>query len=241
VKGEDVKIKRPEQFVREFRIVSKRITTRCIEDDGLNGCLFDVQKQGSENKMKRRQKLMERRTSKTVNKMLTQSTVGLVIRIHAGKHSSEDIKKALKKLDLKNKYDAVFVRLDEERLRELKALDAYVAYGYISRRSVEELIHRRAFTTATVSTGGTKMPLSDNLTVEKLLGDSGIICVNDLCEEIYNVGPNFDAAIDILSPFVLSAPVGHFEKAILQKHDEVEDKAGFIENSVMEEFLHKIL
>jgi large subunit ribosomal protein L7e len=120
---------------------------------------------------------------------------------------------------------------------DLKALDAYLAYGYISHRSVEDLIHRRACTLS----GGKRVPLSDNVTVENLLGESGIICVNDLVEEIYNVGPNFDAATNILSPFVLSSPTGHFEKSVLKQHDELEGKAGFVESSVIDEFLHKIL
>jgi hypothetical protein len=114
VKGEDFKIKRPEQFLRERRIVSALSLFY-----SMHSYRTYVQKAGSQNKMKRKEKLMERRTSKSVAKMLNGSTVALVIRIHAGKHSSDEIKKTLKHMHLKNKYDAVFVRLDEAKLSKV--------------------------------------------------------------------------------------------------------------------------
>ena len=123
----------------------------------------------------------------------------------------------------------------------MKPLDAYVAYGFVTRRSVESLIHRRAHTTNTLpGTGGKKEPLSDNLMVEKLLGEHGILCIADLVDEIFNVGKHYDTAVSILSTFQLASPVGHFEEKILQKHDAVEEKGGFLE-SKMDDFLNKIL
>ena len=102
---------------------------------------------------------------------------------------------------------------------------------------VAELLHRRAFTLI----DGAQKPLADNITVEKLLGDKDILCLADLSQEIYNVGNNFDAALKILCPFHLSAPVGHFEKKVLDSHDAVEEKGGFLEEIVMDKFMQKIL
>jgi large subunit ribosomal protein L7e len=118
----------------------------------------------------------------------------------------------------------------------LKPLDAYVAYGYITNKSVVELVHRRAF----VQADGVKKPLSDNLTVEKALGANDIICLNDLSHEIYNVGPNFDPARKFLCTFKLSSPTGHYEKNILKVTDDVENGGGFLGED-MEAFLNKIL
>ena len=42
-----------------------------------------------------------------------QSTVGFVVRIHEARNSNQEIKTALRKLGLHNKYDGVFIRLDE--------------------------------------------------------------------------------------------------------------------------------
>jgi len=118
----------------------------------------------------------------------------------------------------------------------LKPLDAYVAYGYVSSKSCVELVHRRAF----IKEGSIRKPLSDNISVEKALSDCNIICLNDLSHEIYEVGSNFDKARRFLCPFQLSAPVGHYEKKVLQINDEVEGKGGFLGDD-MEAFLNKIL
>jgi len=210
VRGEDIKIKRPEQFMRESRI-----------------------KLGSQQKMLRKKRNAEKRTKLGVD---TKPTVGFAVRIHEGRHSNEDIKTELRKLGLNKKYDGCFVRLDAAGITHLRALDSYVAYGYISQKSVEELVHRRAFTTQ----GGAKRPLADNLTVENLLGDKGLLCLSDLSHEIYNVGENFQASLDVLCPFKLSNPMGSYEKRVLKQHDAVEQQAGFLGDG-MEELLDKIL
>ena len=119
---------------------------------------------------------------------------------------------------------------------KLKPLDSYIAYGYLTNKSVDELIHRRAH----IRKNGQKNPLTDNITVEKLLGEKGIICLNDVAHEIFTVGKSFEDVTNLLCPFQLSTPVGHFEKKILNVHDEVETKAGFL-GAQMDDFLTKLL
>lgn len=77
-----------------------------------------LQREGSQNKMNRRRKQIEQRSSSTVTKILSKDTVGLAVRIHIGRHASAEIKAALKGLNLTRKYDAVFVKLDEENIRK---------------------------------------------------------------------------------------------------------------------------
>lgn len=100
-----------------------------------------------------------------------------------------------------------------------------------------ELVHRRAYTVL----DGVRKPLSDNITVEKALGDKDILCLNDLTHEIYTVGPNFEVSLDVLCPFKLASPVGHYEKKILHVSDKVEERGGFLAGDAMEQFLNKIL
>lgn len=98
---------------------------------------------------------------------------------------------------------------------------------------MEELIHRRAH----VHVDGQQKPLADNLTVEGLLGEQNIICLEDLSHEIFSVGAHFDTASSILAPFQLTEPAGKFEKNILKAR---EDKGGF-KGEEMEAFLTKLL
>ena len=215
IRGEDVRIKRPEQFLREKQI-----------------------QQGSLRKMERRKRMAEKRSSVDVPKDSIQSTVGIAVRIHAGRHAAPEIKKALREMGLNKKYDAVFLRLDAEQIKKLKAFDAYVAYGYISNSLVKQLMQRRAYTSAV---SGQRHTLSDNMVIEGLLGEKcGILCVSDLVHELYTVGEHFDVAKSLLCTFKLAAPVGGFEKDVLKVHDKVEEKGGFI-GSDMEAFIAKIV
>lgn len=215
IRGEDVRIKRPEQIIRESQI-----------------------KQGSLRKMERRKRTAERRATVDIPKGSMQKTVGIAVRIHQGRHSNPEIKKALAGMGLNKKYDAVFMKLDSASIQKLKAYDAYVAYGYISQALVEQLLQRRAYTDAI---SGARHTLSDNVVIEQLLGEKcNILCVSDLVHEIHSVGEHFDSALAILSTFKLAAPVGGFEKEVLKVHDQVEEKGGFIGKD-MERFIEKIV
>jgi large subunit ribosomal protein L7e len=116
---------------------------------------------------------------------------------------------------------------------KLRPLETYVAYGYISQKSVEELIHRRAH----VLVEGVAQPLTDNLTVERLLGEHNIICLEDLSHEIYTLGEHFEEAKSVLVPFKLTEPSGKFEKKVLGMR---EDRGGF-KGIDMDAFLAKLL
>lgn len=187
------------------------------------------------NKVNRLKRAVERRRSSTIPKNEIKSTVGFMVRIHEARHSSREIKTALRKLRLTKKYDGMFVRLDEAGIASLKPYENYIAYGYLSERSVIDLVRRRSFT----NVKGPRRPITDNVTVEELLGED-ILCLNDLSREIFTVGPRFDEAISVLSPFSLAAPVGTFEKKILKVHNEVEKKGGFIGDKI-EEFLLEVV
>ena len=214
VRGENVVLKRPEQFVRENKI-----------------------KEGSNNKMNRRRRESQKRKSLAIPKSELKETVGFVIRIHGGRHASPEIKSELRSLGLTKKYDGVFMKLDKEAIARLKAIDAYVAYGYISLNSVSELIHRRTYSVL----GGSKSKLSSNLAVEKAFGEKDLLCLNDLVHEIFTVGTHFSDVLGVLCTYRLSAPVGHYEKKILARNDKVEEKGGFLCGTDMDDFLKRIL
>lgn len=57
-----------------------------------------------------------------------------------------------------------------------------------------------------------RIPLSDNSIIEGVLGEHGIICVEDLVHEIFTCGPNFKQAANFLWPFKLSSPNGGWVK-----------------------------
>eukprot|EP01038_Epipyxis_sp_PR26KG_P007763 gene7763-10548_t len=214
VRGEELKLKRPELLVMQKKI-----------------------RVGSENRMKRIERKVARQTKKDfVPKQAMKTTVGFVVRVREAKNASKLIKDELHKLGLMKIYDAIFVKLDREMIARLKPLDSYLTYGFISSKSVDELIHRRAYTIVDNS----RKPLSDNTTVENALAEYNIICLSDLSHEIYTVGENFEVATKVLCTFNLSAPLGQYEKKVLKVREAIEEKGGFL-GSDMDTLLSKIL
>jgi hypothetical protein len=66
--------------------------------------------------MQRRKRDAEKRVHPKVPKGSIKSTVGFVIRIHAGRHASDEIKLELRKMNLNHKYDGIFTILDEKHI-----------------------------------------------------------------------------------------------------------------------------
>ena len=69
--------------------------------------------------MERRKREAEKRRKPKVPKDAVKSTVGFVIRIHTGRHASDEIKAELKKMNLNHKYDGTFMRLDDDAISKL--------------------------------------------------------------------------------------------------------------------------
>ena len=66
--------------------------------------------------MQRRKRQEDRRSRVSVPQDQIKNTCGFVVRIHIGRHASDDIKAKMKELNLMKKYDAKFIRLDEENI-----------------------------------------------------------------------------------------------------------------------------
>jgi hypothetical protein len=71
--------------------------------------------------MLRRKRETEKRKRPNVPKDAIKPTVGFVVRIHAGRHTSDDIKSQLRDLGLNKKYDAKFMKLDDESIGKPRA------------------------------------------------------------------------------------------------------------------------
>lgn len=53
--------------------------------------------------------------------------------------------------------------------------------------------------------------MTTNEIVEKALGDKGMICVEDLINELFTHGPHFKEVSNFLWPFKLNSPRGGFK------------------------------
>mmetsp|Transcript_29065 Transcript_29065/g.52011 ORF Transcript_29065/g.52011 Transcript_29065/m.52011 type:complete len:247 (+) Transcript_29065:1428-2168(+) len=137
----------------------------------------------------------------------------LAIRIQISVNSCLDVKKALRKLNLNERYTAVFLRCDEETHALLKAVEPYVSFGYPSQESVEQLLRKRA----RVHKKGVDVLLKDNNLIEEALGSLDIICIEDLVHEIWSLGSNFEKVNRFLAPFRLNPPPEKLKKTAFMK------------------------
>lgn len=128
----------------------------------------------------------------------------------------------MKELGLKEINNVSFVRADSATLDKILLIRNYVAYGSPSKNMVEDIIRKRGFLKKQED-GKTELrvPISDNVVIEDLLGSKGIICIEDLIEAFWKCKSNpepYEAARTVMWPIQLAPLVEDSEKANT-KHD----------------------
>ncbi|KAI7879847.1 ribosomal protein L30, ferredoxin-like fold domain-containing protein [Mucor mucedo] len=126
------------------------------------------------------------------------------------------LQRTLAKLRLLKMNSGVFAVCDDSTIKELQRIEPFVSYGVPSLKTVRELVMKRGATTIK----GVRTPLTDNALVEELLGEKGVICVEDIIHEIVSVGENFDVVSKFLSPFQLNDPVQGWRQKKLKEVTE---------------------
>lgn len=131
-----------------------------------------------------------------------------VIRIRGLNGVAPKTRKILQLLRLRRINSGIFLRVNKATMNMLQKVEPYVAYGYPNLKTVRELIYKRGFGKVNKQ----RIALTDNSVIESVLGEHGIICIEDLIHEIYTVGPAFKQANNFLWPFQLSSPKGGLDK-----------------------------
>ena len=142
------------------------------------------------------------------------------------------VKKVLSTLRLRGENEAVFVRYNSANAKQLDLVEPYIAYGPPSKKLVMELVTRRGFG----KIDGERVPLTGNSVVEDALGEeTGVICLEDVVEEIFGVGEHFGVVNSFLWPFKLTAPKSSFLKRSLNYQDgkgDVGDWGGKVDDLI---------
>jgi len=137
-----------------------------------------------------------------------ENKIAFLIRIRGINQIDPRSKKILQLLRLRQIYNGVFVKLTKPMMNMIRLVQPYLAFGYPNLKSVKELIYKRGFGKVNKQ----RIALTDNAIIEGALGQSGIICIEDLIHEIYTCGPNFKKANNFLWPFQLCSPNGGLTK-----------------------------
>lgn len=168
--------------------------------------------------------------SVTVKANSLSSPVVFAVRLRpADAATPANVKRTLSAFRLRAENEGVFLRFTEDVRRRLDACEHYVAYGPPSATLVAELLNRRGYAKVSGedSADGAKqnerVPLSDNVLVEKVLGPLGVICVEDIAAELSSPTEAFGKVSNFLWPFRLASENSRFET---QKLDARTGKKG---------------
>jgi large subunit ribosomal protein L7e len=135
-----------------------------------------------------------------------ESKVILMVRIRGINNMAPQVKKILQLFRLRQLHNAVFIRVNRATLNMIKKIEPYVTFGYPTRHTISNLIYKRGYGKINKQ----RIPISTNEVIQKALGQFNIICVEDLINEIYTVGPHFKQANNFLWSFKLASPKGGF-------------------------------
>lgn len=76
-----------------------------------------------------------------------------------------------------------------ETIKALKVIVDYIAYGYPTKKVLNDIIRKRGF----LKKGDKKVAITDNIVIEELLGEStGCICLEDLIEAYWDCSSRDD-------------------------------------------------
>lgn len=131
-----------------------------------------------------------------------KSKLLFVIRIGGKNDMHSETRKLLYSLRLRRIFHGVFLKVNEGVMEILKKLEPYVTYGYPNLKSVRDLIYKKGVGKLDKQ----RVPLTDNNIVEQALGEHGIICLEDVINEITTVGKHFKEVNNFLYPFALKKP-----------------------------------
>lgn len=80
--------------------------------------------------------------------------------------------------------------------------------SFPSLKTIRQLVYKRGF----AKVDSKRVALTDNAIIENALGKYGIVCVEDLVNELYTCGPHFTEVSRFLWPFKLTSPRGGYSK-----------------------------
>ena len=116
-----------------------------------------------------------------------QDCLLLVVRIKESRATTPQAQKILKELGLKEINNCSFVKANSDNLQKLLIIRDYVAWGQPTKRVVDDIIRKRGYLK---SQDLKRIPISDNVVVEELLSEKGIICIEDIIDALWRCKHN---------------------------------------------------
>jgi len=133
--------------------------------------------------------------------------VAFVVRIRGINDLAPKPRKILQLLRLRQIHNGVFVKLNKATINMLRRVEAYIAWGYPSEKTVRALVYKRGY----LNIKGNRIPISENEVVQEALEKKTkgtVICAEDVVNELFTCGDNFSQVAHACWPFKLTTPNG---------------------------------
>ncbi|KAL8436100.1 hypothetical protein Efla_002090 [Eimeria flavescens] len=113
-------------------------------------------------------------------------------------------REALARLGLTRPYSCTFIANDKEANATLRKVSPFVFYGLPKEDTVRRLFLTRGCMRVEGEGETAPQPLSDNVMVEEAFGSLGIVCLEDLIDEVVTCGPHFKEVMQKVGKFQLA-------------------------------------
>jgi len=134
-----------------------------------------------------------------------------VVRIRGINQVSPKVRKVLQLFRLPQIHNATFVRVNKATMNMLRLVEPYVTWGAPSLKTIRGLVYKRGF----AKVNGQRLPIVDNKIIADKLGQRGIVCVEDIINQIHTCGKHFKYVNRFLWTFKLSSPLGGFNYKVI--------------------------
>jgi large subunit ribosomal protein L7e len=139
------------------------------------------------------------RNKKSLERKIPEGTASLLIARNMRTPELQMTKNALSKLGVYTMNDCRIVAATPANLAYIRQCDAYIYYGVPTPEIISTLVHKKAH----IKQNMEYVPLNNNAVVEDVLGDSGLICVEDIVDVLVK-GKNddrFPSVSQFMAPF----------------------------------------
>ncbi|KAL0487155.1 ribosomal protein L7 [Acrasis kona] len=136
-----------------------------------------------------------------------ENKLAFVVRIRGIQSATPKMKKILQLLRLRSTNNGVFLRLNKPTINLLRVVEPYVTFGFPTIQNVRDLIYK----CGNARVNDHRVAITGNAIIERELQKYNIISVEDLIDELWNLGENFVAVNNFLWPFKLRAPKEGYE------------------------------
>jgi large subunit ribosomal protein L7e len=114
----------------------------------------------------------------------------LVVRIKESRNTPPQVQKILNELGLKEVNNCAFIMSTPENVKRILLIADYVGYGQPTKQVLDEVIRKRGYLK---TVDHKRKPISDNVLIEELMGEAGIICIEDMIDALWNCKKNNEA------------------------------------------------